>query len=268
MRGPLPTPLLKRIGDVGPRCCRNFTPGGSPVVIISPVMLNALDWSGCILGLLGAFLLATNTRISEYGWLAFLAANMATIGLAIGIGRNGLLLQQIGFIATSCLGIYRSNWKSADPIAANARQLPRRSSIKQLGSLEDDRKETLDMIADQADADRLHHTADSDSTPLESMWRSAKAWSRALVSRLTGRTSKVEYLEGDTEHAWSISCRLAAVPDSYIALVPEDLADLITEAKGLHVEMARGATEREQRGEPSALLQILHAGLADGRCRR
>ena len=73
-------------------------------------MLNALEWSGCGLGLLGAFLLATNTRASEFGWVAFLLANFAMIGLALGLERNGLLLQQVGFTATSILGIYRSRW--------------------------------------------------------------------------------------------------------------------------------------------------------------
>jgi uncharacterized membrane protein YhhN len=73
--------------------------------------LLALEWAGCALGLLGAFLLATNTRWSKFGWVAFFLANVAMIGLALGIERNGLLLQQLGFLATSCLGIYRCQWR-------------------------------------------------------------------------------------------------------------------------------------------------------------
>ena len=42
-------------------------------------MLTAFEWGGALLGLLGAFLLATHSRVSRYGWLAFLAANMAMI---------------------------------------------------------------------------------------------------------------------------------------------------------------------------------------------
>ena len=72
-------------------------------------MLSVLEWAGCVLGLLGAFLLATNSSISRYGWLAFFGANLAMIGLAIGIERNGLLVQQLGFLAISCLGMYRAN---------------------------------------------------------------------------------------------------------------------------------------------------------------
>jgi hypothetical protein len=70
--------------------------------------LLAFEWAGCILGLVGAFLLATNSTVSAYGWFAFLAANLAMIAFASGIQARGLLLQQIGFLASSCLGIYRA----------------------------------------------------------------------------------------------------------------------------------------------------------------
>lgn len=67
-----------------------------------------LEWTSALLGLLGAFLLATNSRVSMYGWYALLAANVAMIGFAVGIDARGLLVQQIGFFGTSCLGIYRA----------------------------------------------------------------------------------------------------------------------------------------------------------------
>ncbi len=78
-------------------------------------MITALEWTGSILGLLGAFLLATHTSISRYGWIAFLAANVAMIGFAYGIDRYGLLVQQLGFMATSLLGIYRSGLSVSFP---------------------------------------------------------------------------------------------------------------------------------------------------------
>lgn len=70
--------------------------------------LHILEWAGCGLGLLGAFLLATNTSFSRYGWISFLLANFAVIGFARGIRANGLLVQQVGFTATSLLGLYRA----------------------------------------------------------------------------------------------------------------------------------------------------------------
>jgi nicotinamide riboside transporter PnuC len=74
------------------------------------MIANYLEWIGCVAGLLGAFLLATNTHISRYGWLAFIVANIALIAFSIDIGRFGLLLQQLGFTATSLLGIYRAGF--------------------------------------------------------------------------------------------------------------------------------------------------------------
>ncbi len=73
-----------------------------------PLKLRILEWAGSILGLAGSAALATNTPFSKYGWIAFLMANFAIIGFARGIRANGLLLQQIGFCATSCLGLFRA----------------------------------------------------------------------------------------------------------------------------------------------------------------
>lgn len=56
-------------------------------------MIDFLEWTGALAGLAGAFLLATHTRFSRYGWLAFLVANLALVGFALGIGRYGLLAQ-------------------------------------------------------------------------------------------------------------------------------------------------------------------------------
>jgi hypothetical protein len=72
--------------------------------------LRVLEWTGCTLGLLGAFLLATNTSVSRYGWIAFLVANFAVIGFARGIRAHGLLVQQLGFMGTSILGLVRAFW--------------------------------------------------------------------------------------------------------------------------------------------------------------
>lgn len=84
-------------------------------------MIDALEAAGSILGLLGAFLLATNTSISKYGWLAFLLANFAMIGLAIGIERYWLLAQQVGFLATSILGLYRTGLLSFGRLSTETR---------------------------------------------------------------------------------------------------------------------------------------------------
>lgn len=60
-------------------------------------------------GLLGAFLLAAKGEHAAWGWWAFLASNAGW--LAFGwIGRHWfLLLQQVGFTASSLWGIW--NWR-------------------------------------------------------------------------------------------------------------------------------------------------------------
>lgn len=81
------------------------------------MLIDAFEWAGSLLGLLGAFLLATHTRFSRYGWLAFFAANLAMVAFAFGIGRYGLLVQQVGFMGTSLLGLYRAGFFSAKSAA-------------------------------------------------------------------------------------------------------------------------------------------------------
>lgn len=56
--------------------------------------------------------------------------------------------------------------------------------------------------------------------------------------------------------AWSISCRLAAVPPSYLERVPSGISLLIRQAQELHPVMALRAAEREASGEPSAIASI------------
>lgn len=73
-----------------------------------PFVIDAFEVLGTVFGLLGAFLLATHTKVSRYGWLAFFFANLALIGFAIGIERYWLMAQQIGFMGTSILGLVRS----------------------------------------------------------------------------------------------------------------------------------------------------------------
>lgn len=69
-----------------------------------------LEWSGAIVGIVGAALLATHSRIAKYGWLCFFAANLLFIAWALRIGAPGLLVQQICFTLTSLLGIARSGF--------------------------------------------------------------------------------------------------------------------------------------------------------------
>jgi len=74
--------------------------------VINVVLVN-IDWLGSILALMGAFLLATNSRFSAYGWIFFLLSNTAWIIFSIREDNAPLLLMNIGFTLTSLLGLYR-----------------------------------------------------------------------------------------------------------------------------------------------------------------
>ncbi len=80
---------------------------------LDPPTLLAMEWAGCILGLSGSFLLATHTSVSPLGWYAYLGANIATGLFAAGTGANGLLIQQLGFTASTLLGIYKVRRRAA-----------------------------------------------------------------------------------------------------------------------------------------------------------
>lgn len=74
------------------------------------MIIDWLEWIGSLLGLVGTFLLASHSRVSRYGWFVFLWANIAMIGFALGIHRYGILVQQLGFMITSLIGIYRAGF--------------------------------------------------------------------------------------------------------------------------------------------------------------
>ena len=69
--------------------------------------VNALEWAGCVVGLLGACLVAMNNRLSGWGFVAFLVSNVLWIAFGVATGATGLVVMQAGFTATSLLGVYR-----------------------------------------------------------------------------------------------------------------------------------------------------------------
>lgn len=70
-------------------------------------MVSVAEWTGCTLGVIGAFLVATNSRVSAWGFVAFLLSNVAWIVFAVVEGKTGLLVQQVFFTATSLLGLWQ-----------------------------------------------------------------------------------------------------------------------------------------------------------------
>jgi len=69
--------------------------------------LKAIEWAGCLTGLIGAFILALNMSFSGVGFILFLVSNLFWISYAIGARAHGLLVMQCGFMTTSVIGILR-----------------------------------------------------------------------------------------------------------------------------------------------------------------
>ena len=69
--------------------------------------VKAIEWVGCGAGLIGALLLALNTKISGLGFIFFLLSNLCWIAFALKANSKGLLVTQVGFTATSLIGLIR-----------------------------------------------------------------------------------------------------------------------------------------------------------------
>ena len=82
------------------------------------ITFGLLEWIGCATGLLGSGLLALNTGASRYGFVSFGVSNLAWIGYGLWIGSMGLVVMQLGFCATTTLGLVRWFKRTAEPSPA------------------------------------------------------------------------------------------------------------------------------------------------------
>lgn len=67
-----------------------------------------LEWTGSLVGLLGAAMLASGGVNAGRGFVAFLVSNFCWIGFGLLQGATGLVVMQVGFTLTSLVGI--RNW--------------------------------------------------------------------------------------------------------------------------------------------------------------
>lgn len=70
-------------------------------------MNEVLEWTGTACGIAGATLIASNVRLSPWGWWLFLMSSLSMAVYAVLIGAYGLMLLNICFVATNCLGLVR-----------------------------------------------------------------------------------------------------------------------------------------------------------------
>lgn len=64
-----------------------------------------LEWSGAVMGLIGAWLLSCGGKKSGFGFVFFLLSNVFLITYAIMLESYGLLIMQLGFTVTSVNGV-------------------------------------------------------------------------------------------------------------------------------------------------------------------
>ncbi|MFL1449227.1 nicotinamide mononucleotide transporter [Pseudomonas tritici] len=70
-------------------------------------MNEVLEWTGTICGIAGAALIASNVRLSPWGWWLFLISSLALTCYGVLIGAYGIMSLNICFVLTNCLGIAR-----------------------------------------------------------------------------------------------------------------------------------------------------------------
>lgn len=70
--------------------------------------MEKLEWVAASAGMLGALLLALNNNFSGFGFVAFLLSNFLWMAWGVKKRARGLLTMQVGFTATSVMGI--ANW--------------------------------------------------------------------------------------------------------------------------------------------------------------
>lgn len=72
-----------------------------------PPFLLAVEWGGCLTGLLGSYLVAANIATSGFGFLAYLTSNMLMLAYGLKTRAWGLVTMQLGFTGSSVMGIMR-----------------------------------------------------------------------------------------------------------------------------------------------------------------
>jgi hypothetical protein len=79
----------------------------SIIIILNAIMNPTASWVGSIFGLIGAFIMATNSEYSYLGWWAFLCSNGFWIYHSVKENNMPILVMNLGFTVSSLLGIYR-----------------------------------------------------------------------------------------------------------------------------------------------------------------
>jgi len=69
-------------------------------------VLSVFEWSGCLLGILGAVLVAVKSPHARWAWLLWLVSNASWTVYGLATANYALALQQGAFMITSAIGLW------------------------------------------------------------------------------------------------------------------------------------------------------------------
>lgn len=69
-------------------------------------MLGVFEWSGCLLGILGAVLVAVKSPHARWAWVFWLVSNASWTVYGLATENYALALQQGAFMITSAVGLW------------------------------------------------------------------------------------------------------------------------------------------------------------------
>lgn len=69
-------------------------------------MLGVFEWSGCLLGILGAVLVAVKSPHAHWAWVLWLVSNVSWTIYGLATENYALALQQGAFMITSAIGLW------------------------------------------------------------------------------------------------------------------------------------------------------------------
>lgn len=70
-------------------------------------MNEVLEWTGAACGIIGATMIASNTKVSPWGWWLFLVSSLSLTVYGLMAGTYGIMLLNVAFVMTNLLGLYR-----------------------------------------------------------------------------------------------------------------------------------------------------------------
>jgi len=74
---------------------------------LSKLSIKVLEWSGALLGVSAALLLALNVPLSAWAYVLYLLSSLCLMVWAYWQKAYGLVFQNLVFVAINVLGIYR-----------------------------------------------------------------------------------------------------------------------------------------------------------------